>query len=68
VSGCVQLLQKRYEGQLDARADEFISHTVSGVERMQKLIEDLLTFSRVGRLEDAVRATRQMPANGCMQD
>jgi PAS domain S-box-containing protein len=57
VSGCVQLLQKRYEGQLDARADEFISHTVSGVERMQKLIEDLLTFSRVGRLEDAVRAT-----------
>jgi len=47
VSSCVQLLQKRYAGQLDARADEFIAHAVGGSLRMQTLIDDLLLVSRV---------------------
>ena len=48
VASSVQLLQKRYEGKLDARADTFIAHAVSGATRMQALIDDLLAFSRIG--------------------
>ena len=47
VASSVQLLQMRYAGQLDARADTFIAHAVSGAARMQVLITDLLTFARI---------------------
>ena len=47
VAGCVQVIRKRYRGQLDARGDELIDHAVEGVARMRHLIDDLLAFSRV---------------------
>ncbi len=47
VSSYTQLLEKRYKDQLDQDAKDFINYAVDGANRMQKLIQDLLSFSRV---------------------
>ncbi len=50
VASFCQLLQRRYADRLDERGIEYIQFAVDGAKRMQTLINDLLTFSRVGRL------------------
>jgi signal transduction histidine kinase len=50
VASFCQLLEKRYGDKLDERGVEYIGYAVDGAKRMQVLINDLLTFSRAGRL------------------
>jgi PAS domain S-box-containing protein len=49
ISSYLQLLRRRYHGQIDDDADAFIGYAVEGAARMRTLIEDLLTYSRAGR-------------------
>lgn len=44
-----QLLARRYQGQIDEKADQYISYITEGANRMQHLIEDLLAYARLGR-------------------
>lgn len=64
ITGFAQLLSRRYKGKLDADADEFVDRITAGTDRMQHLIQDLLTYSRTGsrplevaavNLDDALR-------------
>ncbi|WP_082393213.1 sensor histidine kinase [Nocardia arizonensis] len=52
VASFCQLLEKRYGDALDERGAQYIAYAVDGAKRMQVLINDLLTFSRVGRVND----------------
>lgn len=49
ITSHLDLLQRRYKGALDSDADEFISYAVNGAVRMNRLINDLLAYSEVGR-------------------
>jgi PAS domain S-box-containing protein len=48
VASYTQLLSRKYKGKLDSDADDYIAFAVDGASRMQRLIKDLLEFSRVG--------------------
>ena len=48
ISGYIQLLERKYQGQLDDKADHYIERTLAASDRMKALIQGLLSFSRVG--------------------
>jgi len=57
VATYTQLLAECYSGKLDDKADKYIQYAVEGALRMEKLVQDLLAFSRVGREDGALRST-----------
>src|SRR5690606_33572297 len=57
VSSFLQLLQKKYEAQLDEKANQYINFAVDGADRMKRLILDLLEYSRVGTNKDKLVPT-----------
>lgn len=58
VASFCQLLEKRYGSELDERGKQYIDFAVDGAKRMQVLINDLLTFSRVGRVSEGAQPVR----------
>jgi signal transduction histidine kinase len=54
ISGSIQIFHEHYKEQLDSSAEEIIKHTVDGATRMQTLIDDLLTYSRLTTREAAL--------------
>ncbi len=58
VASFCQLIERRYKGQLDERGEQYIEFAVDGAKRMQQLINDLLTFSRVGRAGEDFQEVR----------
>lgn len=51
VASYTQLLEERYRGKLDDRADKYIGYAVEGARRMQSLVRDLLAYSRLSSRE-----------------
>lgn len=57
ISGPISLIARRYRGKLDDEADEFIEFAVDGCQRMQRMIDHLLVYSRVDRQERSFEPT-----------
>jgi light-regulated signal transduction histidine kinase (bacteriophytochrome) len=57
ITSYLQLLQRKYQGNLDEKADMYIHFAVDGASRMQNLINDLLEYSRVTTSASEVKTT-----------
>jgi len=51
IASCSEIVEEQYQGRLDEDADRYLSFIADGAKRMQALINDLLSYSRVGRAD-----------------
>lgn len=65
VTSFSQILKKRYKGQLDADADEFLGYIVDGALRMEALISDLLRYSHINQ---SMRSIEQIDMKDAIED
>jgi len=67
VASYTELLGQRYRGQLDDKADRYIFYAVDGAKRMQRLVADLLAYSRVGsQAKPMVAVDMAAVLSGCL--
>jgi signal transduction histidine kinase len=57
ISSFLTLVRKRYHGQLDAKGDEFINYAVDGADRLDRMIRNLLEYSRIQRQKQILQPT-----------
>ena len=57
VTSFVELLERRHGGELSAEAKTYITFASEGARRMQRLIRDLLDYSRVGNMTARLELT-----------
>ena len=69
VAGYVRLLEHRFPEQVDAKTREYIAGAAEGATRMEQLITDLLTFSRLSTTgRPFVRTNLEAPLNTALRD
>src|ERR1035437_369012 len=67
-SSFVELIQKQYKGQLDERADKYLSFIAQSSDRMKVLIKDLLDYSRIGRKKELEEVDCNIMLNEVLAD
>ena len=54
-SSFVELLQQQYKGRIDEKADKYLTFIIQSSDRMKVLINDLLDYSRIGKIKELAR-------------
>lgn len=67
-SSFVKLLKQQYQGQLDEKADKYLSFILDSSERMKILIKDLLDYSRIGNKHGMVRVNTKKIVKDVIDD